>query len=59
MTITKLHRDAKVDYLAEILRHLRSGDFTNRLDRYFKGSEKISTRDRDAIYKTIEVPLDL
>ena len=42
-----------VDYLAEILRHLRSEDFSNRPDQYFKLSEKISTRDRDAIYKTM------
>jgi len=42
-----------VDYLAEILRHLRSEDFSNRPDQYFKISEKISTRDRDAIYKTM------
>jgi ATP-dependent Lon protease len=42
-----------VDYLAEILRHLRSEDFSHRPDQYFKISEKISTRDRDAIYKTM------
>lgn len=42
-----------VDYLAEILRHLRSEDFSNRADPFFKVSEKISTRDRDAIYKTL------
>jgi ATP-dependent Lon protease len=42
-----------VDYLAEILRHLRSEDFSNRPDEFFKVSEKISTRDRDAIYKTM------
>lgn len=42
-----------VDYLAEILRYLRSEDFSNRPDRFFKVSEKISTRDRDAIYKTM------
>ena len=42
-----------VDYLAEILRHLRSEDFSNRPDQFFKVSEKISTRDRDAIYKTM------
>jgi ATP-dependent Lon protease len=42
-----------VDYLAEILRHLRSEDFSHRPDQYFKVSEKISTRDRDAIYKTM------
>lgn len=42
-----------VDYLAEILRHLRQEDFSNRPDQYFRISEKISTRDRDAIYKTM------
>ena len=42
-----------VDYLAEILRHLRSEDFSHRPDQYFKISENISTRDRDAIYKTM------
>lgn len=48
-----------VDYLAEILRHLRSEDFSNRPDQYFKVSEKISTRDRDAIYKTMSGLLKL
>tara|TARA_B100001971_G_C18156359_1_gene518784 strand:- start:114 stop:1205 length:1092 start_codon:yes stop_codon:yes gene_type:complete len=42
-----------VDYLAEILRHLRQEDFSNRPDQHFRISEKISTRDRDAIYKTM------
>jgi ATP-dependent Lon protease len=42
-----------VDYLAEILRHLRQEDFSNRPDQHFNISEKISTRDRDAIYKTM------
>jgi len=42
-----------VDYLAEILRHLRGDDYSNRPDRFFRVSEKISTRDRDAIYKTM------
>ncbi|WP_282094132.1 BREX system Lon protease-like protein BrxL [Epibacterium ulvae] len=42
-----------VDYLAEILRHLRQEDFSNRPDLHFKVSEKISTRDRDAVYKTM------
>ncbi|MEH6834321.1 BREX system Lon protease-like protein BrxL [Falsihalocynthiibacter arcticus] len=42
-----------VDYLAEILRHLRQQDFSNRPDQYFQISENISTRDRDAIYKTM------
>jgi ATP-dependent Lon protease len=48
-----------VDYLAEILRHLRSEDFSNRPDQYFKISEKMSTRDRDAIYKTMSGLLKL
>ena len=42
-----------VDYLAEILRHLRSQDFSHRPDQYFTISNKISTRDRDAVYKTM------
>lgn len=42
-----------VDYLAEMLRHLRQEDFSNRPDLHFKVSEKISTRDRDAVYKTM------
>ncbi|WP_305969610.1 MULTISPECIES: BREX system Lon protease-like protein BrxL [unclassified Mameliella] len=42
-----------VDYLAEILRHLRQEDFSNRPDKHFSISEKISTRDRDAVYKTM------
>lgn len=42
-----------VDYLAEILRHLRQEDFSNRPDQFFKVSEKISTRDRDSIFKTM------
>lgn len=48
-----------VDYLAEILRHLRSEDFSNRPDQFFKISERISTRDRDAIYKTMSGLLKL
>jgi len=48
-----------VDYLAEILRHLRSEDFSNRPDQYFQVSEKISTRDRDAIFKTMSGLLKL
>jgi ATP-dependent Lon protease len=48
-----------VDYLAEILRHLRSEDFSHRPDAHFTISEKISTRDRDAIYKTMSGLLKL
>ncbi|MDU8911577.1 BREX system Lon protease-like protein BrxL [Aestuariicoccus sp. MJ-SS9] len=42
-----------VDYLAEILRHLRQEDFSNRPDLHFSIAENISTRDRDAVYKTM------
>lgn len=42
-----------VDYLAEILRHLRGDDFSNRHQSRFKVSKDISTRDRDAINKTM------
>ncbi len=48
-----------VDYLAEILRQLRSEDFSNRPDQYFQISQKISTRDRDALYKTMSGMLKL
>ena len=42
-----------VDYLAEILRHLRSDDFSDRYTHLFELSSDISTRDRDAINKTM------
>lgn len=48
-----------VDYLAEILRHLRSEDFSNRVQQHFKISEKISERDRTAISKTMSGLLKL
>lgn len=48
-----------VDYLAEILRHLRAEDYSNRLERHFQLSRQISTRDRDAIYKTMSGLLKL
>ena len=48
-----------VDYLAEILRGLRSDDFSNRIDDAFELSAKISTRDRDAIRKTVSGLLKL
>ena len=48
-----------VDYLAEILRHLRSDDFSNRADAFFKVGAQISTRDRDAIFKTLSGYLKL
>lgn len=41
-----------VDYLAEILRHLRSQDFALRVNQHFTVGKSISTRDRDAVYKT-------
>ncbi len=41
-----------VDYLAEILRHLRNKDYSDKYQEYFTLSHDISTRDRDAINKT-------
>ncbi|EAR55874.1 hypothetical protein SKA34_16935 [Photobacterium sp. SKA34] len=41
-----------VDYLAEVLRHLRNQDYSDHYSEYFKISPQISTRDRDAIHKT-------
>ncbi|NOQ13176.1 MAG: BREX system Lon protease-like protein BrxL [Methyloprofundus sp.] len=41
-----------VDYLAEILRSLRSHDYSDRYQEYFSLSSDISTRDRDSIHKT-------
>ena len=41
-----------VDYLAEILRSLRSHDFSDRYQTLFTLSSDISTRDRDGIHKT-------
>ncbi len=41
-----------VDYLAEILRHLRNQDFSDRYKGTFELSSDISTRDRDGINKT-------
>lgn len=41
-----------VDYLAEILRSLRSHDFSDRYRSLFTLSEDISTRDRDGVNKT-------
>lgn len=41
-----------VDYLAEILRSLRSHDFSDRYKGLFTLSDEISTRDRDGINKT-------
>lgn len=41
-----------VDYLAEILRHLRNDDHSDRYRELFQLSSAISTRDRDGINKT-------
>jgi len=48
-----------VDYLAEILRQLRADDFSQRFLSQFKLSSQISTRDRDAILKTMSGLLKL
>jgi len=41
-----------VDYLAEVLRALRSRDYSQIYTEYFELSRNISTRDRDGINKT-------
>lgn len=41
-----------VDYIAEILRSLRSHDFSDRYKETFTLSSEIAVRDRDAIHKT-------
>jgi hypothetical protein len=41
-----------VDYLAEILRKLRTYDYTHHYQEHFLLSEEISTRDRDGVNKT-------
>jgi ATP-dependent Lon protease len=41
-----------VDYLAEILRHMRNDDYSNRYHALFTLSSDISTRDRDGVNKT-------
>lgn len=41
-----------VDYLAEILRHLRSKDYAAKYQEYFTLDSTIATRDRLAIHKT-------
>lgn len=41
-----------VDYLAEILKHLRNYDYSNKYQQHFTLSSDISTRDRDGIHKT-------
>jgi len=41
-----------VDYIAEVLKHLRNEDYANKYQKYFELSSDISTRDRDGIHKT-------
>ncbi|MCR2791695.1 BREX system Lon protease-like protein BrxL [Microbacterium sp. zg.Y625] len=41
-----------VDYIAEVLKSMRSADYSDRYQRYFTLSSDISTRDRDGIHKT-------
>lgn len=41
-----------VDYIAEVLKHLRNEDYSNYYQQYFTLSKDISTRDRDGIHKT-------
>lgn len=41
-----------VDYLAEILRHLRNQDFSDQYKQHFTLSSDITTRDQDSINKT-------
>lgn len=41
-----------VDYLAEILRHLRNYDYSDLYAEHFKLVSDISTRDKDGIHKT-------
>ena len=41
-----------VDYIAEVLKSMRSDDFSDRYQEHFTLSPDISTRDRDGIHKT-------
>lgn len=41
-----------VDYIAEILRHLRNQDFSDRYQQHFDISSDIATRDKDGVNKT-------
>lgn len=41
-----------VDYLAEMLRHMRNYDYSNLYKEYFTLSSDITTRDKDGINKT-------
>lgn len=41
-----------VDYIAEVLKSMRSKDYSDRYQQHFTLSSDISTRDRDGIHKT-------
>jgi ATP-dependent Lon protease len=41
-----------VDYIAEVLKSMRSQDYSDRYQQHFMLSPDISTRDRDGIHKT-------
>jgi ATP-dependent Lon protease len=41
-----------VDYIAEVLHHMRNLDFSDRYRAHFELGSDISTRDRDGIHKT-------
>lgn len=41
-----------VDYIAEVLKSMRSKDYSDRYQQHFMLSPDISTRDRDGIHKT-------
>jgi ATP-dependent Lon protease len=41
-----------VDYIAEVLKSMRSRDYSDRYQQHFTLSPDISTRDRDGIHKT-------
>ncbi|QYF91431.1 BREX system Lon protease-like protein BrxL [Arthrobacter sp. PAMC25284] len=41
-----------VDYIAEVLKSMRSTDYSDRYQQHFTLSPDISTRDRDGIHKT-------
>ncbi|NLG10555.1 MAG: BREX system Lon protease-like protein BrxL, partial [Coriobacteriaceae bacterium] len=41
-----------VDYLAEVLRHMRDADYSDKYQQYFELSSDITTRDRDGVHKT-------
>ncbi|CRK59366.1 putative ATP-dependent protease [Alloactinosynnema sp. L-07] len=41
-----------VDYIAEVLKSMRSQDYSDRYQQHFTLSPDISTRDRDSVHKT-------